>query len=65
MLQGYWKESFKSIPWKFEGCFKEVSTICPMCYKVVLGCFKEVLFSNFVVAWHSSQLPEQKRACSN
>ena len=69
-LQGYYKralkvlerkfQSFKSAPRKVQGCFREVSTICQKCFKELRGCFKEVLFSNFVVAWYSSQLPEQK-----
>ena len=69
-LQGYFKralkvlerkfQSFKSAPRKVQGCFREVSTICQKCFKELRGCFKEVLFSNFVVAWYSLQLPEQK-----
>ena len=34
-------------------CLKKIS-------KVFLECFNEVLFYDFVVAWISSQLPEQK-----
>ena len=40
------KESVKCV-------FKKISRVCQ-------ECFKEVLFCNFVVAWISSQLPEQK-----
>ena len=38
----------------FEGAFKKIKK------KKVQGHFNEVLFSNFVFAWHSLQLLEQK-----
>ena len=46
------QESLKGVSWKFEGCFKEVS-------RLFQGSFNGVS-KKFHVAWHSSQLPEQK-----
>ena len=53
MIQG----CFKGIKKKFKGCFKKISKKVS---SVFLECFNEVLFYDFVVAWISSQLPEQK-----
>ena len=53
MIQG----CFKGIKKKFKGCFKKISKKVS---RVFLECFNEVLFRDFVVAWISSQLPEQK-----
>ena len=50
-------------------CFKEVSRVFKESVKCVFKkmsqqvsrvCFSEILFCSFVVAWISSQLPEQK-----
>ena len=38
----------------FHGCVQEVST-------VFSDSLEEVVFYNFVTAWHSSQLPKQKK----
>ena len=60
MIQGYLKKvqrgfkgNWKTVSKTFEGSFKES-------FSVFQECFNEVLFHKFVVAWLSSQLPEQK-----
>ena len=57
--------SFKDILRKFQGCLKKVSSVFQENFKkkvsmVFQEWFNEVLFCNFVFAWISSQLPEQK-----
>ena len=64
-LQGYLKEvqdvssecqgSFKHFLRKFQGYLKKVPSVSRK-----FQCFNEVLFCNFLLAWISSQLPEQK-----
>ena len=50
---------FKGVPRVFKRCFKGVPRVFQRCFKKISrklsGCFKK-----FHVAWHSSQLPEQK-----
>ena len=47
------KGSYKKVPCVFQKNSKKG-------LKDVSRCFIEFLFCNFVVAWHSSKLPEQK-----
>ena len=57
MCQG----SFKGVSRQFERHFQEVSRVLKVNKKrISRKCFNEVLFCNFLVAWISSQLPEQK-----
>ena len=70
--QGYIKEKFKGffkgVSWQFQIRFKEVSRVFKESVKCVprkfqikfQECFNGVFFCNFVVAWISSHLPEQK-----
>ena len=52
---------FKEILKRFKGLFERRSKgISQKVSKVFQKSFDEVLFCNFVVAWISSQLPEQK-----
>ena len=59
------KRSFKAVPKTFSGSFKERFSVCSRKFekkasRVFQECFHEILFDKFVVAWISSQLPEQK-----
>ena len=59
VLQRYWKESFQSVPRKFQGGFREIRTMCQKCFKVVL----RVLQVSFVLhGTHRSYL-SRRRAC--
>ena len=57
---------FKGTSSQFQKRFKQVSRVFEESIECVSkksnkkGCFNVVLFCNFVVAWISSQLPEQK-----
>ena len=53
-------ESFDCFSMKFSGCFQCVHLLFLSVWKKFQGCFKEVLFCNFVVACPSSQLTKQK-----
>ena len=33
VLQRYWKKKFQSVPRKFQGCFRDISTMCQDCLK--------------------------------
>ena len=50
------KRSSKGVSMDFQGSFTDVLSKLQVC----LECVNEVLFYDFVVAWISSQLPEQK-----
>ena len=52
-VQTVFQGGFRDVLRKFQGCLKKVSSVCQVN-------FKNVLFCNFIVAWISSQLPEQK-----
>ena len=59
------QENLKEVQMAFQGTFKgvnesfmKVSSVFQENFKNFQECFIYVLFCNFVVAWHSSQLPE-------
>ena len=56
------KRNFKEVLKVFQGNVKGVSKKFKRCFKKFSRVFQESLrvYCNFVVAWHSSQLPEQK-----
>ena len=57
------QESLKGVSRKFKGCFKEASRMFQGCFQSVSRKFQENfkgVSKKFHVAWHSSQLPEQK-----
>ena len=56
VLQGGFK-GLKEVSRKFCVVFRKFSRLLLREFK---GYFIEILFCNFVVAWHSSQLPKQK-----
>ena len=71
MIQGYLKAvqrvlkgSLNAVSKRFGGSFKESVSVfqenLKKVSKVLQEYFNEVLFDEFVVAWISSQLPEQK-----
>ena len=54
-FQGYVKEFHRV----FQGIFR-IEEISKRGWRVFQECFTEVLFCNFIFAWRSLQLPEQK-----
>ena len=62
-VSGKFQKCFKEVSRVFQGSFKGVSRKCQGCFMIFLRSFTECsrCFKFFFhVAWHSSQLPEQK-----
>ena len=64
-FKGIWKKfkrNFKKVLKVFQGNVKGVSKKFKRCFRKLSRVFQESLrvYCNYVVAWHSSQLPEQK-----
>ena len=59
-FEGVYKRSSKGVSREFQGGFKDMLRKCQVCFKKMFQeCFNDVLLYNFVLAWISSQLPEQ------